>query len=490
MKTTEKSKRKKYRAHGNGSLERRGNMYIARWMVNGKRFTRSTGEHEINKAREKLEEFTRPYRIGSEIDALHANEAKIKGLEAEVKAIIESKAALRIDQLFSVFKLMPECQGLNARHVARYERILRKFNDWILEHKPEMIEARRVSRLAAREYAEFLSTRLAVSSRNIFIRLLRHVWRSIMKKENIENEERAKSPVRIFDDGETRARLEINPWDDIDNVPLVGQEHSRRELTVEELKRVCGYVTGEMRTLFAIGIYTGMRLADCVLLNWGEVDMVRRRISLVPRKTRRKSGLAVVIPIHPVLYGVLSEVGEDNRRGEVLPTCAAAYRKSDSSFSRKIKDVFKACGIETTWRGNDGKRARCDVGFHSLRHTFVSMAANAGASLDLVRKIVGHTSPAMTRHYFHADEGALRDTVSQLPDITGGSSPVVDVVEAEGENGGAELSELAARVCADVRRLSAAERVAVVRCAFEGMEREEMRLLENEFYKVSNGGVK
>ena len=217
--------------------------------------------------------------------------------------------------------------------------------------------------------------------------------------------------------------------------------------------------------------------------------MVRRRISLVPRKTRRKSGLAVVIPIHPVLYGVLSEINEDNRRGVVLPECAASYLKSQTHFSLKLKKVFKACGIETTWRGAEGKHARCDVGFHSLRHTFVSMAANAGASLDLVRKIVGHTSPAMTRHYFHADEGALRDTVSQLPDITGGSAQVIDVVEVKSEDGGAELSELAARVCADMRKLSTAERVAVVRCAVEGLGRDEIKQLEKEIFNMSNGGV-
>lgn len=483
---TEKSKRKKYRAHGDGSLERRGKMYIARWMVNGKRFTRSTGEHEIDKARDKLEEFTRPYRIGNEIDALHANEVKIRGHEAELRAILDSKAALRIDQLFNVFKAMPECQGLSDRHVARYERVLRLFNDWILKHRPEMTEARRVSRLAAREYADYLTSTFAASSRNIWIRLLRYVWRSIMKKENIENEEREKSSIRIYEDSETRARFEINPWDDIESISLVGKEHGRRELTVEELKRVCGYVTGEMRTLFAIGIYTGMRLADCVLLNWGEVDMVRRRISVVPRKTRKKTGLAVVIPIHPVLYGVLSEVKEDNRHGAILPECAAMYIKSQSKFSDRITAVFKACNIETKWDGKDGKRARCDVGFHSLRHTFVSMAANAGASLDLVRKIVGHTTAAMTQHYFHADEGALRNTVLQLPDITGGAFPGVgavpdgsrQVVEAESIEADND-APLLSSVRDGVRRLSVGERAEIVRAAVEGLTLAEIEVLKN-----------
>ena len=312
-----------------------------------------------------------------------------------------------------------------------------------------------------------------------------------MKKENIENEENGGAALRVFEEKTPKARIEINPWDDIESISLVGNEHSRRELTVEELKKVCGYVKGDMRVLFAIGIYTGMRLADCVLLDWGEVDMVRRRISLVPRKTRKKSGLAVVIPIHPVLYSVLDETPEDKRRGAVVPDCAKAYLASNSNFSTRLQGVFTACGIKTTYREKEGAHARCDVGFHSLRHTFVSMAANAGASLDLVRKIVGHTSRAMTWHYFHTDEKALRDTVSQLPDVTGGmmprlvcNSPTVEVVETVGEICGAPLSELAARVCEDVRRLNAAERVAVARCAFEGLGRDEMKRLEKELHKA------
>lgn len=472
---SETSKAKRYRAHGFGSLEKRGKMYVARWMVNGKRFTRSTGEHEIGKAREKLEEFTRPYRIGNEIDALQAHEVKIKGRQAELKALVDGRAALRIDQLFGVFRKLPACQGICERHVARYERVIRRFGDWVKENRPEITEARKVSRMAAREYADFLTANLAASSRNIIIRLLRHVWRSIMKKENLENEDGERSALRILEDKEPRARFDFNPWDDIESVSLIGREHSRRELTVEELKRVCDFVTGEMRTLFAIGIYTGMRLADCVLLDWGEVDMVRRRISTVPRKTRHKSGVAVVIPLHNVLFDVLNEIPTRKRRGEVLPELAAKYKKSQQYFSLKLNRIFKKCGIETTYHGEGCKRGRCDVGFHSLRHTFVSMAANAGASLELVRKIVGHTSRAMTRHYFHEDEAALRDTVAQLPDITGGGVLDVsgDVVAVD--RSGPQMSENVARVCEDVRRFSVQERAEIVKAAIAGLSAEDLK---------------
>ena len=58
-----------------------------------------------------------------------------------------------------------------------------------------------------------------------------------------------------------------------------------------------------------------------------------------------------------------------------------------------------------------------DVGFHSLRHTFVSLSLNAGVPIAVVQAIVGHSNPAMTRHYFHQSEATLVSAVSALPSI-------------------------------------------------------------------------
>ena len=55
--------------------------------------------------------------------------------------------------------------------------------------------------------------------------------------------------------------------------------------------------------------------------------------------------------------------------------------------------------------------------FHSLRHTFVSFAANAGVPLPVVQSIVGHTSTAMTRHYYHENEEVLRQAVAAIPSL-------------------------------------------------------------------------
>jgi integrase len=42
-----------------------------------------------------------------------------------------------------------------------------------------------------------------------------------------------------------------------------------------------------------------------------------------------------------------------------------------------------------------GKRAVVEIGFHSLRHSFVSMCRTSNVPLAVVESIVGHSNPAM-----------------------------------------------------------------------------------------------
>ncbi len=65
------------------------------------------------------------------------------------------------------------------------------------------------------------------------------------------------------------------------------------------------------------------------------------------------------------------------------------------------------------------KRKRPEAGFHSLRHTFVSLCAAGGDPQSVVQALVGHGSPAMTAHYTHVGVDAAKSAVLALPDVTG-----------------------------------------------------------------------
>ena len=180
------------------------------------------------------------------------------------------------------------------------------------------------------------------------------------------------------------------------------------------------------RRLFTVGMYTGLRLGDCCRLAWNAVNLERGVIQLIPAKTRKHShGQPITIPIHPMLMSALNEIPKSERGDFVLPELADFYKNSKWRVSRGLELIFKAAHIETSIR-IEGRRTRTpEATFHSLRHTFVSLAANAGVPLPVVASIVGHSSTAMTRHYYHENEEMLRQAVAAIPsldDLKGGKS--------------------------------------------------------------------
>jgi hypothetical protein len=97
---------------------------------------------------------------------------------------------------------------------------------------------------------------------------------------------------------------------------------------------------------------------------------------------------------------------------------AEAYRERNTVLGKRLQNHFISCGIRTQKPGA-GQRATCEVGFHSLRHSFVGLCRAANAPLSVVESLVGHNSPAMTRHYTHTGEAAALDAVNGLPVVIG-----------------------------------------------------------------------
>lgn len=52
-----------------------------------------------------------------------------------------------------------------------------------------------------------------------------------------------------------------------------------------------------------------------------------------------------------------------------------------------------------------------------MRHSFVSMCRERNVPLSVVESLVGHSNPAMTRHYTHTSEEAASQAIRSLPNI-------------------------------------------------------------------------
>lgn len=207
------------------------------------------------------------------------------------------------------------------------------------------------------------------------------------------------------------------------------QQISRKEFTKEQIASIFSvfdsrkfqllYKT-EMKLLFYIGVWTGLRLKDCALLNWEDVNLKNNLLTVKPYKTSRTTNKNVMVPIHPDLRSQLELAYENMTNEYVLPNVSARYLYNHYGVGKDCMKVLIAAGIQTKEKSADGKRARktTSYGFHSFRHSFVSFCAEAGVPMATVQAIVGHSSPAMTRHYTHIGIQSLTKAVNSLEIIS------------------------------------------------------------------------
>ena len=182
--------------------------------------------------------------------------------------------------------------------------------------------------------------------------------------------------------------------------------YERRALTSTELKRLLKHVARnkDLNMLFHLGIYTGMRVSDCALLKWKDIDLDHKVISIVPIKVKRY-GRRIHIPIHPKLFTLLKGLSKGVQDREEYVSSLNAHRYKHNSLGYILKGVFTACGI------NNGKN---HLSFHTLRHTFVSVAANNNIPLPIVQSIVGHSTKSMTLRYYHTDTTFALNVMSKI----------------------------------------------------------------------------
>jgi len=302
------------------------------------------------------------------------------------------------------------------------------FTAWIEATHPEATELRSVTTPIAREYAKVLLERVRGTTYNRHLNALALIWATLAARDPDGR------PVY------PEARLGGNPFaydkatkSGIPRVKLEKEDrpHRRRDLKLEEVAALLRTATGEMRVLLALGFYTGLRLGDCALLTFAKIDRVMGTISTRSKKTDTETETA----IHPTLARIM-EAEVKARSGYVLPTLAALYNGGTTGrveLVRRITEVFKLCGIETSHKENGDKCARPEAGFHSLRHSYATQLERARVALEDRRRLMGHASTAMTMHYTHAEAGAAlalpnvlelgEDTAMAVADAPSGNVP-------------------------------------------------------------------
>ncbi|MBQ5531228.1 MAG: tyrosine-type recombinase/integrase [Kiritimatiellae bacterium] len=347
----------------------------------------------------------------------------LDSLSAEARTIAAQDAARTpFMRYWHIYADSAAAKRLSDRMFLDRRRAWRAFAEWMRERHPEADGFGRVGRTTGEEYLACLARTRSNGTCNIHLLLIREVFGALVDEFGGLS----------------------NPWDSVSRLP--DDTVPRRELSYDEISRLIGAACAkgsEWALLFRLAAYTGMRLCECCRLEWKNIIMERDIIQIVPAKTRGIKGFQpVTIPIHAKLKRFLLAVPMRMHWGPVLPEISELYRTRAACVSREIAGIFKQAGIAMSMEVEGRLRKVSHASFHSLRHSFVSFAVNAGTPIEAVKAIVGHETSAMTRHYYHAEEGLMRKAVSAIPSYdTGGNR--ASIVSAAGSRRVAErLAEL------------------------------------------------
>ena len=379
----------------------------------------------VQAERERLRK-VRPYQTQNEAETLRVIQSRINDAEERhIQAVDKANPPLTIQEAWTAYVRAPERPDSGPVTLSNYEGYWNRFLAWSAETHSDVEYLRDVTAAMAADYAANLTgagkSPNAFNKHTGFLRLA----------------------FRVLSD---QARITANPFAKIKRKKQL--PHSRRELTLSELTTILDRAEGDLSLLLYLGACTGLRLGDCSTLQWGDVDLARGIIRRIPNKTAR-SGKPVVVGIPPALHERLATTPAKKRTGYVLPEYADRYGRESSLVTNRVQAHILDCGIDTAAPGTgqrikrdadgtperdgqgkviteadpSGKHAVVDVGFHSLRHTWVSMHAAAGTPGAIVQASVGHSNPAMTAHYTHVNEITARDVSRALPAFAGNGEP-------------------------------------------------------------------
>lgn len=216
-------------------------------------------------------------------------------------------------------------------------------------------------------------------------------------------------------------------WGWLDAVPYLskpgqaGERQRKAWLTPEQFTKLIDALPAHWRAVARLAVATGMREDNIVQLEWGQVDLSKRKIHIPAElfKGRRDH----VVPLNDTALSVIrAQIGRN--RDRVFTYHGRPFASLNLRPWHRIcdeiglNDELRAAGLLM-----DGER----FVFHGLRHTFATWLGLAGVPLEIVELIGGWSvgTKRVALIYSHlADVSHLLPFVCKIDEILAGRSSI------------------------------------------------------------------
>ena len=208
---------------------------------------------------------------------------------------------------------------------------------------------------------------------------------------------------RILNEAVINDYLDCNPTD-----KLKAPKKIKKEVdcyTLEEVELILDDVEIDNTALMiAIDLFTGLRRGELLALTWDNVDFKNKRLLICQTLVRGHSGFYIrkttkarkdrAVPLNDYsvnLFKLQYGYTWDRNSPYVFPG-----KKSDKPMSFKTWSKYYKAYMEK-------KKIRY-LTPHKLRHTFGTLCLRAGADVETVRQLLGHSDITTTQIYVHTNE--------------------------------------------------------------------------------------
>ena len=172
-----------------------------------------------------------------------------------------------------------------------------------------------------------------------------------------------------------------------------------RFLSREEGANLLEVAPDEWKALIAAGLYAGLRSGELMNLQWQDISMKNRTITIQPKDDWQPKNRKVrVIPISTKLLGYLQKHPRHISSPYVFCQPDGVKR---SRVHKNLPRIAERVGLT-------------NVTPHILRHTFASWLVMEGADLATVQKLLGHSDITTTMIYAHLASDHVKAAVERL----------------------------------------------------------------------------
>ena len=409
----EKIKKEKRRQKGSGYVFLRGKTYYLQYTINGKTRLKSLRTTKKVEAEKKAKELLDP--------AIHSND-KVQVIHnvAEAKKVL-LPSTLNLDDVWKAYLKIPTEDKPNSSKgtLGNYERNWLQFKEWLnTQHPGIKYLSNQIDENIAKEYRDYLkSLNLADVTFNYKIGSLKLIFRILQSKANLSS----------------------NVWDSVKRIKNPKQE-TKQAFTFQEATNLLNVFNDgyrdkdgkeylpmhkeQLRVLFVIGVYTGLRLIDCVHLRWSNIKKfdTGMAVQCKPQKTIQFNKVITAPVVKPLQDAFLQAKEWKDDTDYICPAIAERYDYNPSGVRKDVIKTFKFAGYRTT-KGKDGaskeSRQFSAYGFHSLRHALFSFLCSNGVTMERLKAWSGDSEKTLLKYYLHAETEKLISDAQELLTFNG-----------------------------------------------------------------------